>query len=457
MADTEAIVKIYGALDRAAQADPAARQRLAELLPQYRDPEFHWYDDFQKWLADTSGAKDASPAQPDPEKALQDLAKPATHPRMHARRMFAIALTARAFPKLRTHAEAALNELEPAEAIKRHKRAKDAKKRAKDLYDLLATDKAQVATPDIMVSGPAKPPSTDDWWKAVIGKASEEGTITSPTGMSPTPCAGRVLTVPGIGGSVAALETVHDTGPEHEDEIEFMLATRFIEPRNWHTCMPDFWCEMEAMPDPRLPHGQRRYREVVSTHCGEYGPGFWARTDLLFNFVWVPNKDKPVAAIANYELAPGRPLPHDRIVVDEGTLVVSKRDKSTNRLRIRTTKRIKFSYPFPSGALALIMCALGYADLSANLLACAAINGQPVAKALKAGKDPGVVLGVGHEFPGVAADVATVGAGGAGEYGPGSAAGLARDAVDWWARALRGGASAVERRGTYNKQGRPGG
>jgi hypothetical protein len=392
--------------------------------------------------------------------------------------MFAIALTARAFPGdegLEQLAVAALRMPAPEDAFEDERVAYafvpgEADTRAKKLYDLLASDEAQLMSLEIGLPGTVEPPSTEDWWKTLVETAIGESAIPNSVGMFPVPCSGKVLTVPGIDGLAAAIRTDHETDADGPNAIDFQVATRFIEPRNWLTCMPGFWCEMEAMVDPSLPKGQKRYREVVSTHCGETGvPGFWARTELLFNFRWVPDETNPVAAIANYELAAGRPLPHDRIVVDEGTLVVAKVGDGETPLRITTTKRIKFSAPFPSGALALIMCAFGYADLTGNLLACAAARGVAVADALEINGDlpilvgEGDQVGVGHEFPGVAANVAAA-AGGAGGYGHGGSGGyghgggtVVQEAMDCWARVLHDGARAVEGRGTYNKSGRPGG
>jgi hypothetical protein len=446
MAETDAIVGIYGAVDRAVQADPVARLRVAQLLPQYRDPRLHWYDDFQEWLAETAGAESPAPAFPELGDALTQLAEPPSRPRMRARWMFAIAIATRAFPEmsnpdsdLRSRAVAALRALPDAE---------EPEQRAQGLYKLLAGED-QPVRPDT-----AEAPGTSNWWNDLINTAHAERMIPDTIGMFPRPCSGRLVTVPGIDGPVAALQTELET-----DEIDFDTATRFIEPVNWETCMPNFWCDVHAIADPRLPAGQRRYHEEVSTHCGDTArPGFWAETELLFNFMWVPGRRDAEAAIANYELAEGRPLPNDRILVDEGTLVVAKAGDGQRPLRITTTKRVKFSYPFASEALALIMCALGYADVAGNLLACAAVHG----------KDVGDVGEAGTDFPGVPLTAARADAAGtpAGRpprsgYGQGSAGGIAQEMVDIWARAVRDGVAAIEggtRRGSTHKEPhRPGG
>ena len=58
MPGTEAIVGIYGEVDRAVQLDPLARLRVSQLLPEYQTPGVSWYDDFLTWLAETRAAPD---------------------------------------------------------------------------------------------------------------------------------------------------------------------------------------------------------------------------------------------------------------------------------------------------------------------------------------------------------------------------------------------------------------
>jgi hypothetical protein len=182
---------------------------------------------------------------------------------------------------------------------------------------------------------------------------------------------------------------------------------------------------------------------------------FSAETDLLFNFMWLPDEDDKQAAVANYELAEGRPEPGDRILVDEGTLVVAKMGEGPEGggpepLWITTTKRVQFNHSFTNAQLALMMCALGYADAAAELLACCALHGQ----------NPGVGHG-GTDFPGVSppvpapvpAPATAAGAPGPSAGAPGQAGaaaqtrpgGLVQDAVGIWGRAMREWAQAMER------------
>lgn len=454
MGETDAIVGIYGAVDRAVQADPDARARVAQLLPHYRNPELRWYDDFLEWLSGTPVADSSGPAFPDVGDALTQLAQIAPECRMRARRLFAIQVATRAFPQMRERdnplRSRAVDALRASfgktkasgdtkgrgkSTTSRSSSTAESGRKAEDLYRLLAGEDH----PDSFDA--ARAPEGSGGWNELVATAEAKGLIADTTGMLPQPCSGRLVSVPGVTGPVATLETEVET-----NEIDFDAATRFIEPVNWVTCMPNFWCDVHVIPDGRLPPGQRLYHEVVSTHCGDKArAGFWAETDLLFNFMWLPDKVKPEVALTNYQLADGRPLPHDLIRVDEGTLVVSKVGEGQRPLRITTTKRIKFSYPFISEALAVMMCAFGYADVAGDLLCCAATRGR----------DPGDKAAVGTDFPGVsptaaAPDSATGSATGyaatsPGGYGQGPLGGLVQDMVDIWTGVLRDGAAAIER------------
>jgi hypothetical protein len=421
MSETKSIVGIFGAIDRAVQTDAAARARVAEFLRPYRNPTVKWYDEFQEWIAGPGEESDSD--FPDIVGALTELGQTGVEGRTRARRMFAIAVMTRAFPDRGDLRELAILALRAPEETRA--RAEPVDQEA--LYKLLAGED---------VAKPAVAPGSGDWWNGLIATAVARKVIPDKIGMVPQPCSGRLLTVPGVTGPVAVLKTEATTAKK---ELEFDKAIRFIEPVNWKKCMPDFWCDMHENPGYTLPPGQRRYHEIVSTHCDDKGQlGFWAETELLFDFMWLPNKAEARAAVANYELAPERPQPGDRILVDEGTLLVEKLDNGAKPpLKITTTKRVKFNYPFMTEALALVICALGYADTSGSLLCCAARSGKDF---------------TGTDFPGVAptAHPQPSAAGAAGTpsgRGQMLGGGLVEDACDIWARSLRDWASAIERGG----------
>ncbi len=429
MSEIEAIVGIYGAVDDAVRSDRELRSAVSRLLPLYRDPKLHWYDDFEAWLKrNRRDAESAEPLFPRLQPALDELAGSAPRCRMRARRLFALAVAMRAVPELRDPnselGSLAVSALRvPSLAAK--------KSQALDLYELLAND-------ELLVS--ADGTTTHDlsaWWDHLIATAHAQQLISDTTAMRPRPCSGRLLKMPGVAGPVAVLVTEFET-----EDVEFDAATRFIEPENWERCMPWFWCEMRETGRGVLP-GEYRYHEVVSSNCQQRASAaFFAETDLLFNFMWLPDKEHAEVALTNYQLSDGRPLAGDLIRVDEGTLVVEKVGPGQTPLRITTTKRVQFSNPFSTEALAMIMCALGYADVSGDLLCCAA-NQAGVADA-------------GTAFPGESPPANPPGAApraASARRTAGSWAGeresmigdVVQDAVGMWARILRESADVMER------------
>ena len=445
MTEIGAIVGIYGEVDRAAQTDAKLRTAVSQLLPLYADPGLHWYDDFEAWLSGTRAEAEAEaegtlfPSLPD---ALHELADIEPRRRMRPRRLFAIAVAMRAFPEMRDpHSE--LGAL--AVGALRVSALAGKEKQALALHELLAEEES-------LPSIEGTPQELSTWWDDLVAKADSEGLISSTTGMRPRPCSGRLVNVPGIVGEVAALETVFQT-----NEVDFDQAIRFLEPETWPKCMPWFWCEMKqigAGPPPL-------YKEVVSTDCAhKAGAAFTAETELDFEFRWLGQKAKPPkGALTAYRLAPGRPEPGDLIRVDEGSLVVEKIRAGQRPLMITTTKRIQFSYPFSSEALATIMCALGYTEAVAELLCCAAsgskkggnpfpggstVENDPVSGAVPvSGAAPG---GVVAALSGCIEECAAA----LGDWsrriaeGPYTTDELAQDMTNTWARVLRKGATAVE-------------
>lgn len=428
MSETDSIVGIYGAVDQAVRRDDLARSRVAELLAHYRDPSFHWYEDFRGWLA---RERDEKPSVPEIEPALRHLeANAPKTPRERARRMFAIALAARALPELSDPdgATAALAASALHAGAEGHTEHADAggQSPGRRLYDLLAADAG--AAPLAAAAAPREP-----WWDSLVAQAARDGLIPSERGMYPRPCSGRLVTVPGVSGPVAALRTDVVTS-----EVGLEAATNFIDPRNWRECMPSFWCTMVPTRF-EATRGIGRYHEVVSSDCSAEATAlFHAETNLLFNFMWLGTATDHHGAVANYELE-RRPHADDLIQVDEGTILIAESEhEGSPALKVTTTKRIKFNYPFSSEAIALIMCALGYGDVAGALLCCAAGLGvRPP------GDGPPII-----DTPAPPAPAAESAHAEGGKQSRGTAkgtAGLMQDAVEIWARALRESASAIER------------
>jgi len=436
MTELGGIVGIYGAIDQVAQTDSDTRAAVSQLLPLYRDPELHWYDDFQEWLR-KGKAKARGPLFPSLEDALDQLAGIEPHCRMRPRRLFAIAVAMQAFPKMR-NPDSPLGTL----AVDALRVGTLAKKRdeAQALHGLLAE-----GAPRLSLEAGSEELST--WWADLINIAHTQGLISSTAGMLPRPCSGRLLSMQGVAGSIAALETEFET-----DEIDFDRATRFLEPANWPACMPWFWCEMKLL-NAGSQAGVSLYREVVSTDCPDKPSAiFTAETELDFEFEWLPDSANQQAALTNYRLAPGRPRPGDLIRVDEGSLVVEKTGAGPRPLRVTTTKRIQFTYPFSSQALAMIMCALGYTDVVGNLLCCAASDPERDGKPFPGGAnqvnppDRDGCRGIATALSDCIEECATA----AGDWsrrvaeGPYTTDELAQDVASTWTRVLRKGSTAVE-------------
>ncbi len=458
MPGTEALVGIYGEIDRAVQLDPLARLRVSQLLSEYKDPSVRWYDDFLKWLAPedfprwrAESSEELRPREPRPfPNVIEALdaftAEDLANARTRARLVFATAVAARAFPQikedgvLRHEALSTLSRFAPYGPF------------AEDLLELLAHERPERF-------GIRQIPGTQGWWQGVLRFLDDKGVST--IGMEAKPCTAKLVTVPGIDGPAAALRTEFDT-----EALAFKEATNFMEPENWRTCRGDFWCCMEEEPDPKLTHGQRLYHEIVSSNCDEPGALFRAETRLLFNFMWIPSAEHAVAAVVNYQLADETPSPKDLIQVDEGSLLVSRLGQLVphggpglgagpgvdrpEKLRITTTKRIKFNYPFSSQAIALMVCALGWLDTGAQLVACAAgaqnlgmrgtnFEGESIPEAMKARSErPGSPLG------GPPRSLSNLPVGSPSGSPPGSLGVLCQEGVEIWARALREGAAALE-------------
>jgi hypothetical protein len=349
MGETRDLIGIYGAVDREAARDPEARKRVAQLLPVYEgdDEELgkvHWFDDFVDWTNERR-QDESREALPDLEEALKSLAgrEGEPRPRLKARRLFAIALAARAFPE---------RVRDPGGDLAEY--ARDALQ-----VDGIATnnDNAQrlldlLGDPERVPRGLETSDALKQWWDELLETADNEGLIDDPKSMGPRPCTGRLVTVdlPGGARQVATLKTYFET-----DRLTFNQATRFLEPSNWPECS-DFWCSMDKIAE--LPTGEHRYNEVVSVDCDDKDTTWTLQAQLDFKY-W-RGKDGRVA-VAEYQLPGGQAQPGN-VLVDEGSLVV--RELAAKKLAVTTTKRVLFDRVFDGRAIALVMCALGYAEVA---------------------------------------------------------------------------------------------
>lgn len=426
MGETRDLVGIYGAVDRAAAGDPEARDRVARLLPAYLDPDFRWFDEFEAWTEEKREDFTEPPFAP-LEESLAGMSERVPRGRMRARRLFAIAVAIQAFPELR--------ESDLTVRAVQFETIAEGEERARRVVEVLG-DEELLPEPD-----GDDPDALDLWWDRL--REALSGLVADTAGLGPRPCTGRLVTVklPTGLGSVATLRTEWET-----DQVSFDRAIRLLEPKNWPDCS-DFWCEMK--PLAQLSPMVHPYHEVVSLDCNHPAGTWTIEAYLDFTFVRVQG-----LAVTDYALSDGHPAQGDDVLVDEGSLIVQ--ELPGNRIRVTTTKRIKFNHPFGGEALAMIMCATGYASVVEDLVFSCAREGAE-----------------GTEFPGAAPGKKKKAAGAPTDYvieevaaavklcvddcakavqasskkmseGKYTANDLVRDMAEMWARTAREGARAID-------------
>jgi hypothetical protein len=342
MGELEHLLRIYGAIDRVVQEHPERRPAVARLLPVYRDPDVHWFDDFERWTAERADGHEKAADEPLQmlHDALGGLAKgKAPQHRMRARRLFALAAAAQAFPELRDP-DAESPTAAVAHRALRHEVAPDgddSKTLLEALRDLPRGD------PDVR-------------WQAKL----DSGLLVNPHTIGPRPCSGRLVMV--------GEEPVATLTTEFEADIPFEDAKELLRPEKWEACS-DFWCEMQFVR--KKANDVELYHEVVSLDCPNRESTWTIQADLDFRF-----RDEPGLWVTDYRLADG--LPQQDVSVDEGSLVIRDIGSAdAPRVMVTTTKRVEFTGPVHGEALALIMCLLGYASVVEDLLSCAAGADDP--------------------------------------------------------------------------------
>jgi hypothetical protein len=356
MGELRDLIAIYGEIDRAVAADGSARERVASLLPAYgAEDDVRWYDDFVSWTAERTPGRSEGRSFPSLDAALADLATITPQGRMRARRLWAITLAAEVFPELKERD----NGTSPlARALGPPDTEGESPKR-QDLVMRLA-DTERRAT--ILAENDG---SLDAWWEQTLREARANGEIDEDAErLGPRPCTGRVLSVRAPGGdevTVAALWTEFETSL-----LTFDQASEFLHPDLWPGCSP-LCCRME---DRGLqPSGLHRYGEVVSVDCDDGQPAWTINAELDFAFTRQPG----IVAIADYHMSPSRP---QDVIVDEGALVVAEIGTPQKpRVRVTTTKRVRFDGPFSGESLGLVMCALGYGEIVHDLIFTCALGG----------------------------------------------------------------------------------
>lgn len=387
MSEIDALLGLYGAVDRAVVAGEADAESLAPLLGAYRDgAATGWYDgQYLPWIAGVKARAvlreldpreldldrlevpddvedDRPPAPPaDPDEpgrelpreveevraALTSFPPVAVDGRTAARRLLAVAVAARALPQFfgsdgseRDAARAPLvfrrTDLDPDSGA--------ADELAAELHTRLSEDFTSM-----------------DRWADVVDGAISAGLVPvsfrSQT-MAP-PCTGELILRPGPNGDdpdpVTVLKSEFIT-----DQISFEDAKLFLEPTNWQY-PGSFWCRMERV-EPALEPNSWLYHETVATSSPPETATWTVSTDLQFWFSHPTAKE----ARAEYDFGPGLPTALSDIEVDEGSLRII--ELPDQRVHVKTTKRVRFAGSFDGAGLAMFMCATGYSTVLEDLV-----------------------------------------------------------------------------------------
>jgi hypothetical protein len=172
------------------------------------------------------------------------------------------------------------------------------------------------------------------------------------------PCTGKLIMRPGPDQTdldpCTVLETEFIT-----NQVTFEQAKNFLEPSNWQY-PGSFWCQMQQ--GAALGTNSWLYHETVATSCPPNTSIWSVSTDLQFWF----SHPTATEARAEYDLAPGLPLPTSDINVDEGSLRISQ--LADGSVHVQTTKRVRFAGSFDGACLAMFMCATGYSTIVEDIV-----------------------------------------------------------------------------------------
>ena len=370
MGEIRDLIGIYGEIDHAVLGETDRRRQVSRLFPYYDDPEFSWFKDFERWTYDRRGADGShEPPFPELEAALDDLATIEPVGRMRARRLFVMAAAVQARPDM---LEGDLARKASAALVGRTL-APDAD-HAHELLQLLG-DPGLLSTLD-----PRDGRARDEWWSLLLEATSQRGLTPPEAVLGPRPCVGALTMVSTPDGDVPCATL---TAGFTTNQLPFSQAIRFLDPSNWPDCNR-FWTEM-TLVEGAAP-GPMHYHEVVSTDGNS--PLAWSvSAELEFTFQQVGQQ----AAVV-YRLLPPHPQPNDDVLIDEGTLFVEELPDGS--VKVLTTKRVRFNQPFSGEALAMIMCALGYANVCEDLVFTCGLDDEAT------GTDfPGVLSATGKGPP----------------------------------------------------------
>lgn len=336
MSEHEDLIGIYGAIDRSVQSNPDLAATVARYLPGYHDGgAIGWFDEFEAW---TLERVEVSPF-PGFEEAIANLAARPTSGRMAARRILVLAVAAR----LRNHLVGPdTPSIDSALAVPGI--VGDSADAVVSLVPLLIDD-------DVF-------PSINEWQQLIetgVGRRLLSADL-SVQAAAP-PCSGKLVPVSTPGDPFPAAELTTDFSTT---AVTFEQASRFLEPSNWPSCS-SFWCMMYRVAT--TPRNTAIYHEIVSLDCAHPNTAWTAEAYLECVVVKLPPTGVPTGARLSYALS--NQYTNTLIKVDEGSITIQERN---GVVYVHTVKRIKFSYPFSSAALAMVMCALGYGSIAEHIV-----------------------------------------------------------------------------------------
>jgi hypothetical protein len=333
--DVGQLFVIYGAVDQSledrVQSDV---EPVARLLPVYREPDTPWFNTFAR-STELTGLESFGDPAARAQGAMENLAYIAPRCRNRARRLFGVSVAAHAFPQMSDETLAAA-----AVGRRRLEEGGDVDSRVKQLAEALRSD------PETDTSA-----GRDAWWDRLRTASG------SPDEIGPRPCSGQLSRVP-VDGVPELVPTIRT---EYDARIPFDKARRFCDdPVSWK-CFP-CWCDMVSLGSR---NGVREYQEIVSFHCHD---DRYPKFRVNLNFATESDDHPPRAVTTEYWLAD---TSEPRVLVNQGYIQIRELEGPDPRVRIVTTKSIKFGGQLGGSGLSIVACHLGYLDMLEDVICCA--------------------------------------------------------------------------------------
>jgi hypothetical protein len=368
MSDAGDVVAVLGTLDRSiAELDPdaaaEARAAAATLIPPLGDPAAAgWYDRFLE-------TSEGEPAAATLEAALRNLAGAPASRAALARRVIAVGAVARALPELYGPggdlSQFALEALSGPGILRS----------APGVGEEVGEEIAEGDGPPVLEEAPAFLELLVDRvefpdigaYRQFLETATARNLVHNDLAAVPAPCATTLVEVPSDDQSDPAVALVTEVCVTGVTLAGLAANTSFMNPANWSTY--SYWCHMlpPVSGNPPDPAAAVRFLEAVALDC----PTDWFEVAVWLDFS--PLVRVPTALVRTFKMSP--PAVQGDVVdgeaangavnIDEGSIIVI--DQGAH-LRVRSTKRIRFTAPIDPYALAVMACGAGYGALAADFV-----------------------------------------------------------------------------------------